>query len=133
VYIIDFEGEPGRSLAERREKASPLRDVAGLLRSFDYAAAATLDPKSTTAAQVPHEQRVTFVTRRRDGAKQAFLDAYQESAGEGLSSELLDFFLIEKAAYELAYEAANRPGWISIPVQGLAQLAARVLPARSGR
>ena len=132
VYIIDFEGEPGRSLAERREKASPLRDVAGLLRSFDYAAAATLDPKSTTAAQVPHEQRVAFVTRLRDGAKQAFMDAYQESAGEAGSGELLDFFLIEKAAYELAYEAANRPAWISIPIQGLAQLAARVLPARSG-
>ncbi len=133
VYIIDFEGEPGRSLAERREKASPLRDVAGLLRSFDYAAAATLDPKSTTAAQVPYEQRVAFVTRLRDGAKQAFVDAYQESAGGAGGGELLDFFLIEKAAYELAYEAANRPGWLSIPIQGLAQLAARVLPSRSER
>ena len=73
------------------------------------------------------------MTRLRDGAKQAFLDAYQESAGEAGSGELLDFFLIEKAAYELAYEAANRPAWLSIPIQGLAQLAARVLPARSGR
>jgi maltose alpha-D-glucosyltransferase / alpha-amylase len=133
VYIIDFEGEPGRALAERREKASPLRDVAGLLRSFDYAAAATLDPKSTTAAQVSHEQRVTFVTRLRDRAKQAFLDAYQKSVSDAGSSEFLDFFLIEKAAYELAYEAANRPAWMPIPVQGLAQLAARVLPARSSR
>jgi maltose alpha-D-glucosyltransferase/alpha-amylase len=133
VYIIDFEGEPGRSLAERREKASPLRDVAGLLRSFDYAAAATLDPKNTTAAQVPHEQRVAFVTRLRDGAKQVFVEAYQESAGKISSSELLDFFLIEKAGYELAYEAANRPAWIPIPVQGLARLAAHILPARSSR
>ena len=133
IYIIDFEGEPGRALAERREKASPLRDVAGLLRSLDYAAAATLDPKSTTAAQVPHEQRVKFVTHLRDGAKQAFLEAYRKSAGDPGSSDLLDFFLIEKAAYELAYEAANRPAWVSIPVQGLAQLAARVLSPRSGR
>jgi len=132
VYIIDFEGEPGRALAERREKASPLRDVAGLLRSFDYAAAATLDPKSTTAAQVPHEQRVAFVARLRDGAKQSFLNAYQES-GDAPRFELLDFFLIEKAAYELAYEAANRPAWIPIPIQGLAQLVARVLSPRSSR
>ena len=133
VYIIDFEGEPGRALDERREKASPLRDVAGLLRSFDYAAAAILDPKSTTAAQVSHEQRVAFVTRLRDGAKRAFLNAYQESIGNADSNELLDFFLIEKAAYELAYEAANRPAWVPIPIQGLAQLAARVLSPRSGR
>ena len=53
--------------------------------------------------------------------------------GDAGSSELLDFFLIEKAAYELAYEAANRPAWISIPIHGLAQLAARVLSPRSGR
>ena len=133
VYIIDFEGEPGRSLAERREKASPLRDVAGLLRSFDYAAAAMLDPKSTTAAHVPQEQRIAIVKRLRDGAKRAFMEAYRKNAANSGASELLDFFLIEKAAYELAYEAANRPAWLSIPIQGLARLTARVLPARSGR
>jgi maltose alpha-D-glucosyltransferase/alpha-amylase len=133
VFIIDFEGEPGRSLAERREKASPLRDVAGLVRSLDYAAAATLDPKNTTAAQVSQEKRAAFVTRMRDGAKQVFLDAYRQSGADIGSGELLDFFLIEKAAYELAYEAANRPTWLAIPLHGLAQLAARILPARSGR
>jgi len=133
VYIIDFEGEPGRSLSERREKASPLRDVAGLLRSFDYAAATMLDPKSTTAAHVPQEQRVAIVRRLRDGAKRAFMDAYRKNAGEAGNSELLDFFVIEKAAYELAYEAANRPAWLWIPIRGLARIAARVLPSRSAR
>ena len=133
VYIIDFEGEPGRSLAERREKASPLRDVAGLLRSFDYAAATMLDPKSTTAAHVPQEQRTAIVRRLRDGAKRAFMDAYRKNAAEPGNSELLDFFVIEKAAYELAYEAANRPAWLWIPIRGLARLATRVLSARSAR
>jgi maltose alpha-D-glucosyltransferase/alpha-amylase len=133
VYIIDFEGEPGRSLAERREKASPLRDVAGLLRSLDYAAATMLDPKSTTAAHVPQEQRVAIVRRLRDEAKRAFIDAYRKNAGDPGNSELLEFFVIEKAAYELAYEAANRPAWLWIPIRGLARLAARVLPARSAK
>jgi maltose alpha-D-glucosyltransferase/alpha-amylase len=128
IYIIDFEGEPGRPLAERRAKASPLRDVAGLLRSFDYAAAATLDPKRITAARVPDEQRVEFVTRLRDGAKRAFLEAYRASGGSD-SADLLDLFLIEKAAYELLYEAANRPSWLPIPMQGLVELAARLAPA----
>ena len=82
---------------------------------------------------VPQERRVAFVTRLRDGAKQAFLEAYRMSSGDSGSSELLDFFLIEKAAYELAYEAANRPAWLPIPVRGLAQLASGVLPARSTR
>ena len=130
IYIIDFEGEPGRPLAERRAKASPLRDVAGLLRSFDYAAAATLDPKRITGAQVPHEQRAEFVRRLRDGAKRAFLDAYRESGAGAENADLLDFFLIEKAAYELAYEAANRPAWLPIPIEGLADL---VRAARAGR
>ena len=122
IYIIDFEGEPGRPLAERRAKASPLRDVAGLLRSFDYAAAATLDPKRITGVQVPEGERADFVRRLRDGAKRAFLDAYRESGAAADNKELLDFFLIEKAAYELAYEAANRPAWMPIPIEGLADL-----------
>jgi maltose alpha-D-glucosyltransferase / alpha-amylase len=126
IFIIDFEGEPGRPLAERRAKASPLRDVAGLLRSFDYAAAATLDPKRITAARVPEEQRADFVNGLRDGAKRAFLDAYRASGTGPESTELLEFFLIEKAAYELAYEAANRPAWLPIPINGLSALAARV-------
>ena len=128
VYIIDFEGEPGRSLAERRAKASPLRDVAGLLRSLDYAAAAALDPNNVTAARLPEEQRETIVTQLRDSAQRHFMKAY-EQLGTAPDRDLLDFFLIEKAAYELAYEAANRPAWLSIPVRGLFRLAERVLKA----
>jgi maltose alpha-D-glucosyltransferase / alpha-amylase len=128
VYIIDFEGEPGRPLEERRAKASPWRDVAGLFRSFDYAAAATLDPKNLGADRVPEEQREQFIGQLRDGAQRAFLKAYRAAIGrprEG--ADLLDFFLIEKAAYELAYEAANRPAWLPIPLNGLARLSGRVL------
>jgi len=133
VYLIDFEGEPGRPLAERRAKASPLRDVAGLMRSFDYAAATTLDPKNVTAARLPAEARETFVITLRDGAQDAFLDAYYASIGTERNADLLDFFLIEKATYELAYEAANRPAWLPIPVNGLSRLAERILrhPARA--
>jgi maltose alpha-D-glucosyltransferase/alpha-amylase len=130
AYIIDFEGEPGRPLAERRAKASPLRDVAGLLRSFDYAVAATLDPKTLTSAPLAEDQRERFITRLRDGASKAFLDAYYTGVAElpGLkSSELLDFFLIEKAAYEVIYEAQNRPTWLSIPLQGLHRLVTRIV------
>jgi maltose alpha-D-glucosyltransferase / alpha-amylase len=127
VFIIDFEGEPGRPLAERRAKASPLRDVAGLLRSFDYAAAATLDSKNVTAARLSAEARETFVTRLRDSAQRAFLEAYYGAIASARNPDLLDFFLIEKAAYELAYEAANRPAWLPIPIQGLSRLAARIL------
>ena len=126
VYLIDFEGEPGRPLAERRAKASPLRDVAGLMRSFDYAAAATLDPRKLTAARLPPEQREEFITSLRDRAQSAFLDAYQAASGTPVENDLLAFFLMEKAIYELAYEAANRPSWLLIPVNGLARLAARI-------
>ena len=130
AYIIDFEGEPGRPLAERRAKASPLRDVAGLLRSFDYAVATTLDPKMLANAPLAEDQRARFITRMRDGASKAFLQAYYASVSElpGLqSSELLDFFLIEKAAYEVIYEAENRPTWLSIPLQGLHRLVTRIV------
>jgi maltose alpha-D-glucosyltransferase/alpha-amylase len=135
AYIIDFEGEPTRSLAERRRKASPLRDVAGLLRSIDYAAATTLDPKNVLASRVSPGRRQRLVTRLREGAEKAFLGAYREAAGElagKANGGLLDFFLIEKAAYEVNYEAANRPSWLTIPVSGLARIANRLLtPAPS--
>jgi maltose alpha-D-glucosyltransferase/alpha-amylase len=130
AYIIDFEGEPARPLAERRGKASPLRDVAGFIRSLDYAAAATLAPNNVTAAAVSDEARRAFVMRLRDSATQAFLKAYHAAVGDlpGLANDdLLDFFLIEKAAYEVAYEAANRPAWLLIPLHGLSILVDRML------
>jgi maltose alpha-D-glucosyltransferase/alpha-amylase len=132
IYIIDFEGEPGQPLEARRAKSSPLRDVAGLMRSFDYAAATTLDPKNVTAARLEAEDRETFLIQLRDSAQTAFLDAYFASAASERNNQLLDFFLIEKAAYELAYEAANRPAWLTIPLNGLCRLSERILrtPAR---
>jgi maltose alpha-D-glucosyltransferase/alpha-amylase len=130
AYIIDFEGEPARPLEERRRKSSPLRDVAGLLRSIDYAAASMADPKNIVASRVSPGRRQRLVMRLREGAEKAFLEGYS-AATAGLFSldnkELLQFFLIEKAAYEVNYEAANRPSWLGIPVMGLARLAAHLL------
>jgi maltose alpha-D-glucosyltransferase/alpha-amylase len=130
AYIIDFEGEPARPLEERRRKSSPLRDVAGLLRSIDYAAASMADPKNIIASRVSPGRRQRLVMRLREGAEKAFLEGYS-AATAGLFSldnkELLQFFLIEKAAYEVNYEAANRPSWLGIPVMGLARMAAHLL------
>jgi maltose alpha-D-glucosyltransferase/alpha-amylase len=135
AFIIDFEGEPSRPLDERRAKASPLRDVAGLLRSIDYAIAATRDPKRLMAAPpLPDEVRSRFASRLREGAQRAFLDAYRAGVGDlpGLAGDdLLEFFMVEKAAYELNYESANRPVWLSIPLQGLYRLMNRILSGRT--
>jgi maltose alpha-D-glucosyltransferase/alpha-amylase len=134
AYIIDFEGEPARPLAERRSKASPLRDVAGLLRSIDYAAATALDPKNVIASRVSPGRRQRLITRLREGAGKAFLGGYREATGRASKkdSRLLDFFLIEKAAYEVNYEAANRPTWLAIPMGGLARIANRLLAPAPG-
>jgi maltose alpha-D-glucosyltransferase/alpha-amylase len=130
AYIIDFEGEPARPVEERRRKASPLRDVAGLLRSIDYAAATTLDPKNVVASRLSPGRRQRLMTRLREGAEKSFLGAYREAV-TGLPSmggpSLLDFFLLEKAAYEVGYEAANRPNWLVVPVSWLARIARRLL------
>ncbi len=130
AYIIDFEGEPGRPLAERRAKMSPMVDVAGLMRSLDYAVATTLDPRTPTSAPLAEATRAKFVKRLRDGAQEAFLDAYRGGVGDlpGLDNlDLLAFFMLEKAAYELLYEASNRPAWQSIPLHGLQRLMIRLL------
>jgi maltose alpha-D-glucosyltransferase/alpha-amylase len=130
AYIIDFEGEPAVSIEERRAKTSPLRDVAGLLRSIDYAGAALHEGKGVATAPSDESQRDTLIAEFRRRATQAFLKQYWAARGgaDGAGDRaLLDLFLIEKAAYEVAYEAANRPAWIGVPLAGLATLAARLL------
>jgi maltose alpha-D-glucosyltransferase / alpha-amylase len=132
AYIIDFEGEPARPLEERRAKSSPIRDVAGILRSFDYAVAAASSRAAGPAQNAPRKAAV--LEEFAANASEAFLAAYREvhaesprrwvtEAGE---PALLDLFLIEKAAYEICYEAANRPAWIGIPLHGLARIVARI-------
>ncbi len=125
VSIIDFEGEPAKPVAQRRAKNHPLRDVAGIVRSFDYAAAVIQRRSPSSHAHLP-DARVTalleeFVSQAMDG----FLTGYRDgmaNGGSAIEQSLLDLFVVEKAAYEIAYEAANRPAWIDVPLRGLARL-----------
>ncbi|MFC4167456.1 maltose alpha-D-glucosyltransferase [Teichococcus aestuarii] len=134
--IIDFEGEPAKTLAQRRAKSSPMRDVAGLLRSFDYAVA-TVMPELQAAAPEGDGRPAVLLEEFHSRASAAFLDAYRAVHAETprpwvrpeAETALLDLFLLEKAAYEICYEAANRPAWLRIPMRGLDELAQR-LPAK---
>jgi maltokinase len=127
--LLDFEGEPARSLAERRAPASPLKDIAGMLRSFDYAAhhlLGTLSPQSDQPPGVTELMRVRaaeWAARNRD----AFCRGYAEAVGYDPRAEsaALRAFEIEKAVYEVEYEAANRPSWLPIPLAACARLASR--------
>jgi maltose alpha-D-glucosyltransferase/alpha-amylase len=123
AVIIDFEGEPARSLEARRAKSSPLRDVAGLIRSFDYAAATA--ERSATVDPTVLKPLGSLLERFRRGAIRAFLDGYVEGGGT-LIGPLLDLFLLQKAAYEVCYEAASRPDWLGVPLRGLADLIGRL-------
>jgi maltokinase len=116
--ILDFEGEPGRSLPERRQKRSPLRDVAGMLRSLAYATSAVELQRGGMAPEGLEEQ-----------AREVFLSAYLDEvdpallpAGEAAVHNLLSIFELEKAVYELRYELNNRPDWVEIPVAGIRRL-----------
>jgi maltose alpha-D-glucosyltransferase/alpha-amylase len=129
VYIIDFEGEPAKPVAQRRAKNHPLRDVAGMLRSFDYAAAVMKRKSVATQAHVADPQRDAFLGTFVERAAQRFLAGYADvlpAQDAEADQSLLRLFLIEKAAYEVAYEAANRPAWIDVPLHGLAQLVLQV-------
>ena len=116
--ILDFEGEPARSLPERRRKRSPLRDVAGMLRSFAYAVSAV---EILRGARAPDgwEER----------AREEFLSGYMATvdqsllpSGETALERLLTIFELEKAVYELRYELDHRPDWIHIPVAGILRM-----------
>jgi maltose alpha-D-glucosyltransferase / alpha-amylase len=133
AYIIDFEGEPLRSLEQRRRKTTPLRDVAGFLRSLDYASASFELPEGDATPQIVRERRERLLTQFRRESTTAFLLAYwhavkgEERLGLGPAKELLlNLMMLEKAAYEISYEAANRPNWLAIPLRGFAAAANRL-------
>ncbi|HSU18575.1 MAG TPA: maltose alpha-D-glucosyltransferase, partial [Acidobacteriaceae bacterium] len=126
--IVDFEGEPARSLEERRAKQSPLRDVAGMLRSFSYAAHAALNRYVQRRPEHAFGLQPWAILWERT-VSNAFLEGYRETmAGSQLlpSPEhvqvLLVALLLEKAFYELLYELNNRPSWLNIPLSGLEEL-----------
>jgi maltose alpha-D-glucosyltransferase / alpha-amylase len=129
TQIIDFEGEPSKSIEQRRDKASPLRDLAGVIRSFDYAAAKVARGRAAAAPEM-EARAANLLQRFRNEAASALLAGYAVGAADALpriDADLLDLFTVEKAAYEIGYEAANRPDWLSVPLTGLAQLADRLL------
>jgi len=121
--ILDFEGEPARSLPERRRKRSPLRDVAGMLGSFGYAASAA-EVLRDTPAPSDWEER----------ARDEFLEGYRATVDRSLvpsgsaMDKLLKVFELEKAVYELRYELNNRPDWVRIPVLGLVRMLEEEVP-----
>ena len=120
--LLDFEGEPSKTLEERRALNAPLRDVAGMLRSFDYAAAAG------SGGDLSHVPEAAAAWR--DAMRDAFLDGYLDGAaghevlptGSEAVAAQLDAFELDKAIYELGYELANRPDWVPIPVGGITRV-----------
>ncbi len=130
--IIDFEGEPARPLEERRKKRSPLQDVAGMLRSFHYAAYAPLLQQQSGESSTQEQLQVLghYAQYWQKWVSAAFLKAYLEVSGDSNFipqdreelALLLDLYLLDKAVYELGYELNNRPSWVRIPLDGISQL-----------
>ena len=127
--FVDFEGEPSRSVDERRAKKSPLRDVAGMLRSFDYAAWATVERLSSLHPD-RRDQLLRDALEWRNLAVEAYLGTYIAGASGSpgfpddlnAATRLLDLFMLEKALYEMVYEVDNRPAWLRIPLRGVTSL-----------
>ncbi len=140
AYLIDFEGEPAKSMEERRAHSSPLRDVAGMLRSLDYAAASA-DMRAEATTALGEERKAELLAVFREISVSQFRNSYNAvldaSSNPWVSraefETLLDLFLIEKAAYEIRYEASNRPAWLAIPLRGLAAIVDRLLPANASK
>jgi maltose alpha-D-glucosyltransferase/alpha-amylase len=126
--LIDFEGEPARGMQERKRKQSPLKDVAGMVRSFSYAAAAALmEFEQTHEASDDASRRMAAWEK---AAVEAFLARYRAAISEraellpvqGQADALLDAYVLEKALYELVYELNHRPAWLAIPLRGILAL-----------
>jgi maltose alpha-D-glucosyltransferase / alpha-amylase len=132
--ILDFEGEPARSLAERRAKQSPMKDVAGMLRSFSYAAYSGL-MRVLTRRPGDSERLEPWARVWEQAVCGAFLHAYRLTirAAEGSMvpaeaqdfEQLLEIYVLDKALYELMYELNNRPTWVRIPLAGILALPLR--------
>ncbi|HEX5521355.1 MAG TPA: hypothetical protein VFX29_06635, partial [Longimicrobiaceae bacterium] len=126
--IIDFEGEPARPLAERRAKASPLRDVAGMLRSFDYAVQMALDEQPPAPAHGATLDEWAAAWQR--DVRALFLEEWRAAVeGSGIAPEdpaelarVLAALELEKAVYEVGYELNNRPEWIWVPARAIRRL-----------
>jgi trehalose synthase-fused probable maltokinase len=129
--LIDFEGEPARPLAERRAKQAALKDIAGMLRSFDYAVEAAQVDSQARADDEP----VALILRQRflDGYRAAFADSTPEfvPADPEAANAWIAFFELEKALYEVEYEINNRPTWVHIPLRGLARIVSGGTQGRS--
>ena len=127
--ITDFEGEPARSIEQRRQKGSPLRDVAGMLRSFDYARAVGVERALTRSPNAAERVEAAFLAWR-DASCEAFLEGYDLGVAKSRSvpsaagdrARAIELFKLEKALYELRYELDNRPEWLGVPTRGLLEL-----------
>ncbi len=132
VSIIDFEGEPRRSIEDRRRKGPAARDVAGLMRSIDYSTTAALE-RALKSAPYEHGRLVHALEDWREHSVAAFLSAYRSSLSDtrlwpqslDAADRLLDFFLLEKAFYEIEYELAHRPDWLRVPLAGTWRILSR--------
>jgi maltose alpha-D-glucosyltransferase/alpha-amylase len=128
-YIIDFEGEPARPIQERRRKHSSLRDVGGMLRSIEYAGWAAL-AEATTDGSADLATLRPLVRDWKRQVRSAFLAGYRAGVEDSpsyprdpaVAQRLIDFFELEKALYEIRYEASTRPAWLTIPVVGVSRL-----------
>lgn len=151
VMIIDFEGEPGRTMEERRHKDSPLRDVAGTLRSFSYAAAFV--DRNELNQNIQQDERDRLLRQYLEASKASFMQAYCQArantgAGETISipvaqhgsnvtqekydispqlESLLQLFSLERVSYEVVYEATHRPAWVDVPLRSLRYLVTNLL------
>jgi maltose alpha-D-glucosyltransferase / alpha-amylase len=129
IFIIDFEGEPRRPHADRRRKAPAARDVAGLIRSIDYSATAALE-RALKVTPDENGKLAAALVEWRDRATAAFLAGYRDAmtnpdlwpADRQAAEQMLNFFLLEKAFYEIEYELAHRPDWLRVPLTGLLRI-----------